>query len=212
MWTIENEEIATIDQYGRVTGVKAGRTVATCTTVLDNRHASCSVRVVNSLSDIQRRYNKVTDYTSLTSGDLVVIAHADSNKTAGNDSSGMTLNSIDTTFSNDKSYISNLGAGTATFLLEEKAIEEYPDTRFFSLENEYGQYLAAKNEKKVTFVNNKGNIYFAFTEDDGLYMESSSNVPGWMMYNQKYDWFTLYESNPQVDLFLIDLYRLEIID
>ncbi len=49
-------------------------------------------------------------------------------------------------------------------------------------------------------------------DDDGCYMESSSNVPGWMMYNAKSDRFTLYESNPRIGLFLIDLYRLEIIN
>ena len=208
-WSIEDTSVAEIDQYGRVTGKSAGRTIAKCVTRVDNRHATCSVRVVNSMDDIVKRYNKVTDYSSLESGDLVVLAHADSGKTAGNDDTGMHLNSVDSSFSNDKSYVSNLGSGTATFMLEEKIIDGY---RFFSLENEYGQYLSAKNEKKIQFVNNKGNIYFHFMDDDGCYMESSSNVPGWMMYNAKSDWFTLYESNPQIDLFLIDLYRLEIID
>lgn len=205
-WSSSDIENATVDEYGRVSGHKVGDTLIKCVTKIDNRHATCLVHVVESIENINKEYRLVSDISTLKAGDIIVIASPSSSVTAGNDTVGMYMHPVVTSFSDDLSSITSLGDNTAEFILDGDNKDG------FTLENNEGKYLATTNEKKVTFVNNKGNIHWLFImEEEGLVIESTSNVPGWIMYNAKYERFTTYESNPQVDLLLPSIYRLEIV-
>ena len=44
-WKSSNTSVATVDSNGKITGVKAGTSTVTCTTVAGNKTATCSVKV-----------------------------------------------------------------------------------------------------------------------------------------------------------------------
>lgn len=204
-WASLNENIATIDQYGRVSGVELGDTYITCTTVIGHKRARCAIHVVSSMDDIVKEYQLVEDVTTIVPGDVIVLASNKSGVTASNDVTGRYMHPVNTTFSGDKKKITSLGEDTAEFMVGEGKYG-------LTLENQYGEYLSALNLKKVCFVNNKGNIDWSFCYDEGyMFMESTSNVPGWMMYNAKDQKFTLYDSSVQIDMFMPDIYRLTIV-
>lgn len=53
IWTYENEEIATVDEYGWLTGVAAGKTTVYATTVDGEIRASCLVKVNKPVTGIE---------------------------------------------------------------------------------------------------------------------------------------------------------------
>ena len=50
-WTSSDESVATVDSYGRVTGVSGGKAVITCTSTPDGHSASCPVTVLTPMTD-----------------------------------------------------------------------------------------------------------------------------------------------------------------
>lgn len=201
-WEIEDTSIATCDQYGRVSGVKKGKTNLVCTTVSGHRKAKALVEVINTDEDLTYEYQKVTDYTSIAAGDIIVLACPEKNMTATLENTGMYLHAVNSTFSSDKSKLLSLGENTIEFMVD-------GSTNNFTLETQTGKLLATTNEKKVTFVNKVGNVRWAFTNDEGnIYIESTSNVPGWIMYNDQDPRFANYESNASSVLYFPSVYRL----
>gem|GEM_PF-1837405 len=200
-WSSSDASVASIDQYGRVTGVKEGHVLITCRSLHGDAEARCTVYVVNGDASYKKQWLKVDDPTTLAPGDLLTIACPEENKVATLENVGMYLHPTAATFSSDKSEITSLPSEAGTYILD-------GSHNNWTLESQEGMYLATTNEKKVTFVKNKGNIHWAFTKEEGyLYMESTSNVRGWMMYNAKNSRFATYESNVQVDMFTITLYK-----
>ena len=190
-WSSENNKIATVDQYGRVSGVEIGTTYFVCTSVIAKRKARCMVKVVNSLDDATFEYQKVDDITSLKDKDTVVIAAPKNNKVATLDSTGSYLHASETTFSSDGSKILSLGVGAAEFYVGK-------ETHGYTLEGQNGKYFAGFNLKRVGFVNNKGNTEWMFTQTSSeLYIETYNDVRGVLMFNSDLDskngGFTLYE-------------------
>lgn len=200
-WSSSDASVASIDQYGRVTGVKEGHVLITCRSLHGDAEARCTVYVVNGDASYEKQWLKVDDPTALVPGDLLTIACPEENKVATLENVGMYLHPTAATFSSDKGEITSLPSEAGTYILD-------GSHNNWTLESQEGMYLATTNEKKVTFVKNKGNIHWAFTKEEGyLYMESTSNVRGWMMYNAKSSRFATYESNVQVDMFTISLYK-----
>ena len=200
-WSSSDASVATIDQNGRVTGIKEGHVLITCRSLHGDAEARCTVYVVNGDASYKKQWLKVEDPTALAPGDLLTIACPEEGKVATLGNVGMYLHPTAATFSSDKGEITSLPSDAGTYILD-------GNQNNWTLESQEGMYLATTNEKKVTFVKNKGNIHWAFTkEEDSLYMESTSNVRGWMMYNAKSSRFATYESNVQVDMFTISLYK-----
>ena len=200
-WSSSDASVASIDQYGRVTGVKEGHVLITCRSLHGDAEARCTVYVVNGDASYKKQWLKVDDPTALMPGDLLTIACPEQGKVATLENVGMYLHPTAATFSSDKGEITSLPSEAGTYILD-------GSHNNWTLESQEGMYLATTNEKKVTFVKNKGNIHWALTKEEGyLYMESTSNVRGWMMYNAKSSRFATYESNVQVDMFTISLYK-----
>ncbi len=200
-WSSSDASVASVDQYGRVTGIKEGHTLITCRSLRGDAEARCTVYVVNGDASYKKQWLKVDDPAALVPGDLLTIACPEENKVATLENVGMYLHPTAATFSSDKGEITSLPSDAGTYILD-------GSHNNWTLESQEGMYLATTNEKKVTFVKNKGNIHWAFTKEEGyLYMESTSNVRGWMMYNAKSSMFATYESNVQVDMFTISLYK-----
>ena len=210
IWSSSDISVASVDEYGRVTGHKVGDIVITCTTVKGHRTARCLVYVVNSHSDVTKTWKKVNSRSELHDKDIVVIASPERNVTATSENTGMYLHPVESIFSSDKTTITSLGSGTEEFMLGKDDNAPYEEA--LTMESMDGRYLVCTNEKKVTFVNNKGNKYWMFTfESDGLYVESTSNIYGQLMYDERKGGFSLYDSSPQVDMFLISLYKLTLV-
>ena len=200
-WSSSDTSVATIDKLGQVTGKKEGHVLIICRSLHGDVEARCTVYVVNGDVSYKKQGLKVDDPTTLVPGDLLTIACPEENKVATLENVGMYLHPTAATFSSDKSEITSLPSEAGTYVLDGSHSN-------WTLESQKGMYLATTNEKKVTFVKNKGNIHWAFTKEEGyLYMESTSNVRGWMMYNAKSSRFATYESNVQVDMFTISLYK-----
>lgn len=202
-WSSSDETIATVDAYGRVSGIEVGSCLVTATSLFGGAKASCKVYVLESAASYKTEYLEVDDLSTLAPGDILIIGCPEEGKAAGHENTGMYLHPVDASYSGNKltSY-----AGAAEFMLDGE--RNHWTFEYLSDDPKEEDYLGCTNEKKVTFFNKKGNIYWGLSFDEGhLYMESTSNVPGWMMYNAKDGKFTLYESNPQVDMFTISLYR-----
>ena len=202
-WSSSNSSIASVDQYGRVTGNALGQTVVTATTVEGGRKASCVIYVLSEAQPYTIEWQKVTHQNQLAVGDILVIGCPQAGKTATSESTGMYLHSVNSTFSSDGSKITSLNASAEQFVLDGA-------TDNWTLENEDGYYLATTHTGKVTFIYKTGNVRWEIDYDNEWNccdMRSSSNIDGWFMYNQSADKFTTYESSEQVDMFVITLYK-----
>ena len=197
-WTSLDTSIASVNQYGKVTGLKDGYTYITATTKRGNRHARCLVMVGNA--NVSYQYTLVDDLSTLHNKDTVVIACPEENKVATEYSQGSYLHATSSTFSKDKKTIESLGAGAAEFYLGESE-------KGWTLElGEQGVevYFAGFNTTRVGFVNNKGNIDWRFSFYNGnLYTETYNDVVGWIMFNRDLDshngGFTLYDFDEEVE-------------
>ena len=210
-WTSDDTSIATVDAYGRVSGVALGGTTIVCTTKIGNRKARCSVYVVSSLDDIQKEYQRVDDPSTLKNNDIIIIAAANDNKVASIENQASKLFAESATFNNDKSVLLTYGANTAEFILGDK------EERGFTLESQEGYYLAGFNLERMGFVKTKGNIDWHFTLEDGnLYIETHNDVRGWIMFNKDLNnnngGFTLYERETANNyIYFPTIYRLTIV-
>ena len=199
-WTSSNPSVATISQYGVCIAKASGQTKITCESVDGYRRASCTVYVYTSEDEINTEWQKVTSISDLDAGDLVIIGCPESGVAATKESTGMYLHSTNITYSSDKEQIASTG-NAEQFMLDH-------DDEGWTFENEDGKYLATTHTGKVTFILKTGNVRWSLDYSSGyLDMRSTSNIDGWFMYNAKADKFTTYESNVQVDMFLITLYK-----
>ena len=204
-WTSSNTSVIEVNQYGGVLPKGLGDAYVDCVTTKAYRHARCYFHIVNSLDDITREYRKVTNLSDLKAGDILVFGAPQDNKAMSLDLSAGDLAGVATTYSSDKSKITNLGDNVGEFMLD-------GSTNNWTLESQNGKYFCAFNLNRVGFVNKTGNIHRAFTYDDGeLYIESTSEVRGWLMYNQQTNKFTMYESNPTFDLYMPTIYKSVIV-
>lgn len=79
-WNSDNVDVATVDEYGVVTGVAVG--TATITAMASGFSSECEVTVVNELPDSEN-YTLVTNVSDLAAGDNVIIVNKDANKAMG---------------------------------------------------------------------------------------------------------------------------------
>ena len=203
-WSSSHSDIASVDQYGRVTGIKEGVTSIICVTALDNKKATFTVYVYNSEASKHKEWQKI-DGEDIDVGDIIVLACPEEGVSATNEITGRYLHEVETTFSSDYKVITSLPSDTCQFVVGEGKYG-------YTLENEEGQYLAVTNEKKVTFVNSKGNIDWMFTDyQQGICMESTSTIEGWMMYNAPAHKFSVYNDDPSDKMFFVSIYRLTVV-
>lgn len=202
-WSSLDESIATVDEYGRVTGVSKGQTVVTCTSLEGSRKARCTVYVVDSTSVITKKWLRVSDPSEFKPGDIVAIACPESGVSASAEHTGMYLHPVESTFSSDGNEITSLNSLSDTYMLDK-------DEDGWTLEGEEGNYLATTHTGKVTYIYKTGNVHWDMEAVPGfacIDLRSSSNIDGWFMYNAKAEKFTTYTSNAQIDMFVISLYR-----
>ena len=182
----------------------------TVTTTFKPRSARCLINVVTDPASLTKEYQKLSndDIDTLEAGDVLVFGVASQGVTATTQTTASDLVSTVSTFSGNK--ITSLGENTAEFVLSgsinQWKLEAMVDGKY--------KYFAAFNLNRVGFVN-KGNIEWEIgvdIDDNKQYVQSHSNVLGWMMYNLDTSKFSMYDSNETDRMKLIELYRETIVD
>ncbi len=213
-WSSSDESIATVSQYGKVTGIKSGQAVITFTTTKEVHYASCTVYVYDSASEIVREYQKVTDADSIQNGDIIVFGCPELGVAASiNQYSGYIL-PASATFSGDK--MTNWDADVAEFFVGEGKNDG------LTLENQENMYLNGKtNDFKngLTYLKNtKGQVNWIFEIPGGytdIYCVNNDIAEDLcLMFNKISDSdirFNLYNSNPTALMKMPTIYRWTVV-
>ncbi len=207
-WQISDTNIATVDDYGRVTGNASGTTTLTCTSVEGNKKAYAKIIVYPNGASIVKKWVKVTGNV-LSVGDELLFACPEKQKLATTNDTNMYLHSVNASF--EGLEVSNIG-DAAQFILG----EDYKNRGGYTLEvpeREDGTYLATTNTGKVSFYDTAKSSAALWdinfdTAQNCWDIRSHTTVDGWFMYNSKEDKFTTYQSNVQIDMFTVSIYRL----
>ena len=208
-WSIKDSNIASIDQYGRVTGKASGKTTVTCTSVEGAKKAYATIYVYPSGGSVTKKWLRLDNDNDLAPGDQLLFACPEKSKLATTETTGMYLHSTSATFSGNE--VSNIGVA-APFVLG----EDYKGRGGFTLEvpeREEGTYLGTSNTGKVSFYDSPKttSVLWDVDYDNDQHcwdIRSHTNIDGWFMYNSSQDKFTTYQSNVQIDMFTVTLYRL----
>lgn len=210
-YTSSNESVLRVYNNYRFEPIGLGEAYVTVTTTFKPRSARCLIKVVNDPSSLTKEYRLMSndDIDTLAPGDVLVFGVSSQGVTATTETSSSDLLSVSSTFSDNK--ITSMGEGTAEFIVSGsynkwKLEAELSDGKY--------KYFAAFNLNRVGFVN-KGNIEWEIgvdVDDNKQYVQSHSNVLGWMMYNVDTHKFSMYDSNETEHMKLIQLYRETIIE
>ena len=211
-WSIKDQDIASVDQYGRVTGKKNGKTVLTCTTVEGNRQAYVTIYVYDDAHPIVKKWLKIQNNSDLELGSQLIIACHQETKAAGENDTGMYLHPENITLSSDLNEITSVGSG-GRFILG----DDHRGRSGYTLqipEREDGSYLATTSTGKVSFyktTNSSATLWdIKFDNEMNCWdIRSATTVDGWMMYNKTEGKFTTYESNEiEHAMYVVSLYKL----
>lgn len=215
IWHIGNAAIASVDDYGQVTGIARGKTTLTCTSVVGNKSSTVDVYVLNKDEDFQEKLLKITN-TEIKPGDDLVIAASEYSVAAGKNDTGSYLHPETISLSTDKSEILDLGDAAMFKVLDDKKgreglVLEDPD-------RSGDKFLGVSNVSNVNFYasNNTSQTLWAINWDTSISAwdmraSSATTVDGWMMYNSSAQRFTTYYSNVTASMHLIDIYRMTVI-
>lgn len=210
-WSIDNTNIASVDQYGRVTGKASGTASLKCITDDGGKVGYTKVYVYPAGGSVTKAWKRIESDSDLAPGDQLLFADPTSSKLATTDCTGMYLHTVSATFSSDKSTVSGISVA-AQFILG----EDYKDRGGYTLEvpeREDGTYLATTHTGKVSFyksVNSSATLWdIAYDTSEHCWdIRSHTTVDGWFMYNADRDLFTTYESNETTLMRVVSLYRL----
>ena len=208
-WKSTDTSVFTTNDYGKIVPVGLGSAYLVCESKYSHVQDRCLVNVVNSMDDLYTfEYQKVTDFDSLSDKDTIIFADPKTGKVATNNTQGSYLHVVSGTFSSDGSVLESFDEDEVeTFYLGE-------EDKGFTLQARDGKYFVGFNEKRVGFVNNRGNKHWQFTLYEGnLYIETYNDVRGWLMFNKdlnnKNGGFTLYErEEPNEYVYMPTVYRL----
>ena len=200
-WSSSNSGVAVVDGNGRVTGVSIGSaTITAKATDGSNKSATCVVTVTQASSG-SGEWTLVTNVSSLSSGDQLVIVCNSLGFTAGN-LSGKFLTNISSTFSGDFSKIENLGTGTMIFTLG-------GTSGSWTLSNPSGSLLGANGEKDLTFSGGTSTWTITIDSSNDATIYSTNSNYGRILYNKSSPRFTTYKSAVSTSMLLPQLYKME---
>ena len=154
-WKSTDTSVFTTNDYGKIVPVGLGSAYLVCESKYSHVQDRCLVNVVNSMDDLYTfEYQKVTDFDSLSDKDTIVFADPKTGKVATNNVQGSYLHVVGGTFSSDESVLESFDEDEAeTFYLGE-------EDKGFTLQARDGKYFVGFNEKRVGFVNNRGNKHW----------------------------------------------------
>lgn len=215
VWASDNEDIATVSQYGKVTGVSKGDAYISFTTNEGHRRARCHVFVVNSESDITKEWQKVNDMDSIKAGDTLIFGSPEFGVVASLDRVSGYLKTVNASFSSNGEELLSFDSGTGSYYVGPGEGES------LTLENQEGNYLAGKNTDRgpgLLFVHDKGQKNWIFEHVDETSLDYCVNYDidedYWLMFNKINSGdirFNLYNSNPTALMVMPTIFRLTIV-
>ena len=144
-------------------------------------------------------WNLVSDASSLSAGDVLVMACSSKGFTAG-DISSQIMASVESTFSNDESEITALGSGTVELTLGGSA-------GAWTLSSASG-LLGATAVKKLAWGSGTTTWSITISGDDAT-IQNTTQSYGRFLYNVNSPRFTTYSSSTSASMLLPQLYRKE---
>ena len=210
-WTIYDTDIATVNQYGKIEGLKRGSTILHAETRIDGLIAAVKLFVINSETDIQKSWKKMGVDDHLDEKETIIIACPETGKAATDDDTGSHLHSTSVTFSNDKSTLTNVGGAAQFYVYNDYKGRNGRNVEL--LDDDKGKFLASTNTSLVRFyntANSSATCWDIYWDADNMcwVMESATNVLGYMMYNDQNDSFNTYYSDSTAHLTPVSLYKL----
>ncbi len=214
-WEISDHSVASVDSYGRVTGIKRGKTTLTCTSVVGHHSASITVYVLNKNEEFVEKLLKIEN-VEIAPGDDIMIANANHNVAAGKVDTGSYLHPETITLTDNKNEITNYGEAALFKVLEDKKgreglVLECPDrdgNKFLGTSNTSNINYYASNNTTQTLWDIHWDSQYNYWD---MRASSVTQVDGWMMYNVQNEKFSTYQSGVSSVLELINLYRLTVI-
>ena len=114
-WVSQDENIASIDQYGRVTGVSKGSTYVWYALTSGIKSTKCRVYSVESVENLTKSWQKVSDVDSIKPGDEIVFGCPEFGAVASLNRKNGYLKHTSASFSSDKSQITSLSEDAGRF-------------------------------------------------------------------------------------------------
>lgn len=170
------------------------------TVTYGGQSASVSIQVTEHLNKItETSWTKVTDATTLTAGDKLVIA-SDSKGTVATDISSQIMGKVDTEFKDGK-ISGDLDSSAVQLTLD-------GTSGAWTLQNSAGKYLSATAEKKLAWADSStGNTWTISISSGDATITFATSSYGKFMYNVSSPRFTTYTSSASATMLLVQLYR-----
>lgn len=172
------------------------------TVTYGGQSASVSIQVTEHLNTItETSWTKVTDASTLTAGDKLVIA-SDSKGKVATDISKQIMGNVDTVFKDGK-ISGDLDSSAVQLTLG-------GSSGAWTLQNSARKYLSATAEKKLEWADSSsGNTWTISISDGDATITFATSSYGKFMYNVTSPRFTTYTSNVSATMLLVQLYRSE---
>lgn len=209
--------IATVSEYGKVTGVNPGKTTITYTTKYNAKVATLNVYVYDDSTIVVRKWTKMGPTDTIQAGDQIIIGCPQEGKAASMDDAGHNrLDVVDVTYNTDQSEMTST-TGAGKFVVG----NDYKGRGGFTLEiperDDGRTYLCATNIQNIEFQKTAKTTQalweiFYYNEDgfdDWIICSHVDNIDGAMMYNVTSPQFNLYQSNEiEHAMYYISVYKL----
>ena len=195
-WTSEDAKIASVDQNGLVTANNVGSTKIVVMSEDGSFKSSCAITV--TAKAVLDKWELVSDASTLSTGDKLVIANSSNSVVAGDIASSV-MGSISSTFSADGNEITSLSESAVVLTLG-------GSTETWTLANESGQMLGATAAKKLAW--DSGTTTWSISVSSGYAtIQNGTSSNGRFLYNVNSPRFTTYTSTTSTSMLLPNLYK-----
>ena len=214
-YELGDTSIASVDEYGRVTGLKEGKTTLTAITKINHLSCTLTVYVLKKGENLERKLMRIEN-TEIKPGDNIILASAVDGVAAGRDDSGSSLNAAPIVLNDAKTEITD--PGDAAFFNVQEATKGRIGFHLEDPDREGERYLASTNINVVHYyasTNSSATLWsFTYSATHGGWEVRPSDetiTRGWLLYNKTENRFTTMEYEPGENYHIITIFRLTVI-
>lgn len=213
-YELGDTSLASVDQYGRVTGLNEGKTTLTATTKINHLSCTLTVYVLKKGENLKRKLKKIEN-TEIKPGDNIILASAVDGVAAGRDDSGSSLNAAPIELNEEKTEITD--SGNAAFFNVQEATKGRIGYHLEDPDRDGDRYLASTNINVVHYYasTNSSATLWSFTYSSihggwGVRPSDETVTRGWLLYNKSENRFTTTEYEPGETYHIITIFRLTV--